>query len=180
VFDEVQAQDILVTAALMPAVLGYALLLECIVAVRKIESRKSLDSSPLLECDLVKLGDDPGPLRSPYGLVGARAAQIMCFVFVLGLVVLSMVSLNFLYGLIIVAIFGSMSFLLMNHYISLKIRLDGDDDHLYKEDGDASPTSTPPSSVSMFVQKIDFLDPFFMFQYAEFTRYEDINAMDYI
>jgi ethanolamine permease len=115
VFDEVQAQDILVTAALMPAVLGYALLLECIVRVRSVETLK--DNDVLTHRDVVRLGADPGSLRFMYGSFGARFGQMMCLVFVLGLLVLATVSKNFLYGLVILALLGSATYAGMSTYI---------------------------------------------------------------
>ena len=104
VFGESEAQDTLVTAALMPAVLGYALLLECIVEVRILENR--FITGNIEPCDTKRLGADPGNMRFSYGLVGARIAQFMCAIFVISLLVLASISDNFRWGLILVFLFG--------------------------------------------------------------------------
>lgn len=104
VFGESAAQDTLVTAALMPAVLGYALLLECIVEIRMLENR--LSTGKIESCDIKRLGVDPGDMRFSYGLGGARIAQFMCVIFVISLLFLASISDNFRWGLILVALFG--------------------------------------------------------------------------
>ena len=119
VFDESAAQDTLVTAALMPAVLGYGLLLECIVQIREIERRQSVgDVTPH---DLVILGRDPGSLRFHYGMLGAKFAQSICVLFVIGLLVLACISVDFRWGLILLCIFGSSSFYCMETYMKEEI-----------------------------------------------------------
>lgn len=115
VFGESAAQNTLVTAALMPAVLGYAVLLECIVRVRKVEYKQMTDKiSPR---DAMRLGYEPGPLRFQYGAFGARVSQLMCLVFAVALLVLAAVSVDFLYGLIVLLIFGTVCYAGMFYYI---------------------------------------------------------------
>jgi ethanolamine permease len=148
-FDEAQAQDILVTAALMPAVLGYALLLECIVRVRSVEALK--DSDILVQRDIVRLGCDPGALRFQYGAYGARLAQMMCFVFAVGLLVLATVSKNFLYGLVILGFLGLATYAGMEAYAKGHIVLNeySDDEKFYRSrsgDGDSCIDKTSKSS----------------------------------
>ena len=53
-----------------------------------------------------RLGDDPGPLRFQYGAEGAKLAQVMCVIFVVGLLVLASTSVDFFYGLIVVLVLG--------------------------------------------------------------------------
>lgn len=100
-FGEEEAQDILVTSSLLPAVLGYALLMECIVNIRRMES---LD--PALVA-VSRLGEDPGALRFQYGIFGARVVQLMCAILFGSLLYLASNSLYFLHGLLILIIFTS-------------------------------------------------------------------------
>lgn len=113
-FGEDGAQNTLVTATLMPAVLGYMLLLECIVEVRK-----SIDSNKIKITyqDEIKIGFEPGPLTFTYGTLGARLAQLMCFICVLSLIVLAQSSTDFMYGLIVLFIIGMIIFVIMNFYV---------------------------------------------------------------
>lgn len=103
------AQNLLVTAALMPAVLGYIVLLECIVVVRKIEERRTYGHT-IPSQDTRKLGMDPGPLRFAYGVTGARAAQAMCFVLAVSLCVLAGTNTDFMGGLVVVVLLGVIGF----------------------------------------------------------------------
>ncbi len=113
-FGEDGAQNTLVTATLMPAVLGYMLLLECIVEVRK-----STDNSnnKITYQDEKKLGYEPGPLKFTYGTFGARLAQLMCFICVLALIILAQSNKDFMYGLLVLFIIGIVVFVLMNYYV---------------------------------------------------------------
>ena len=117
-FGESAAQDTLVTAALMPAVLGYALLLECIVEVRRIEIRNF--SGHTKPHDTGRLGADPGNMRFYYGLVGAKVAQLMCLMFIIGLLVLAYISDNFRWGLILLAFLGGSLFVGMMKFMGEK------------------------------------------------------------
>lgn len=101
-FGESAAQDTLVTAALMPAILGYALLLQCIIRTRYVEARNLIGHTE--ENDAVILGRDPGPLRFYWGVPGARIAQLMCFIFVISLFVLAYVSRSFRWGLAVLGL----------------------------------------------------------------------------
>lgn len=111
-FGEDAAQNTLVTGALMPAVLGYVVLLECIVELRKVEDQRQ--SKSLSSVEIAKLGYDPGSLRWGAGVFGARVAQCICGIFVLGLLVLALTnaldeknpSPDFLYGLVVVTALG--------------------------------------------------------------------------
>ena len=122
VFGEAMAQNTLVTAALMPAVLGYALLLECIVRIRSVERKKQTQA--LDRRDMMRLGDDPGALRFVYGAEGAKVAQIMCVIFVVGLLVLASTSADFFYGLIVVLVLGVGTFMGMQKFINTNIAMD--------------------------------------------------------
>lgn len=89
------------TSSLLPAVLGYALLMECIVSIRRMES---------LEAHMVpvsRLGEDPGALRFQYGVIGARIVQLMCAILFGSLLYLASNSLYFLHGLLILIVFVS-------------------------------------------------------------------------
>jgi amino acid transporter len=101
-FGESAAQDTLVTAALMPAILGYALLLQCIIRTRYVEARNLIGHTE--ENDAAILGRDPGPLRFYWGVPGARIAQLMCLVFVISLFVLAYVSRSFRWGLAVLGL----------------------------------------------------------------------------
>ena len=113
-FGQDSAQNVLVTAALMPAVLGYIVLLECVVRVRKIEG--STSSTKLAPRDMMRLGYDPGSLRFPYGTVGVRLAQGMCCLCAVALCVLASTASDFFYGLLFLALFGLAGFSVMNYY----------------------------------------------------------------
>jgi amino acid transporter len=116
VFGDDPAQNTLVTAALLPAVLGYALLLQCIVKIRQVEAVVEADDkcSPR---DKERLGYDPGTLRFEQGTNGARIAQAMCLFFLIGLFVLAFAQADFMYGIIVIAIFGTISYLAMKRFI---------------------------------------------------------------
>jgi|LauGreSBDMM110SN_4_FD.fasta_scaffold31048_1 amino acid transporter len=113
VFGEDAAQNTLVTAALMPAVLGYIVLLECIPAIRKIESNKQKFGTE----ELVKIGFDPGSLRWQYGTFGARLAQILCLIITFALFVLATVDIDFAYGLIVVFLLALFLYGIMFYFI---------------------------------------------------------------
>lgn len=118
-FDESQAQNTLVTAALMPAVLGYMLLLQCIVTIRNIENKQLLNSEEkeISSKELYILGINPDKeLRFPFGILTIRFAQFLCFLFVIGLCCLATVSVDFMWGIIIIIIFGFIMFIIMNYY----------------------------------------------------------------
>ena len=117
-FGESAAQDTLVTAALMPAVLGYLLLLECIIEIREIEKK---GQGNMTEDDIIRLGKDPGDMRFTYGTYGARFAQGMCSMFVIGLLVLACISSEFRMGLILLVLFGSALLASMMKYMQHKI-----------------------------------------------------------
>jgi len=115
IFGEAGAQNTLVTAALMPAVIGYALLLECIKRVRSVEFLEQFQK--LSPRDMVRKGQDPGSLRFYYGSMGATIAQLMCFTLAVGLLVLASVSADFFYGLVLLAVLGAFMYGVMYYYI---------------------------------------------------------------
>lgn len=117
-FNEAQAQNTLVTAALMPAVLGYALLLECIAKIRHIEEKQYPGSLEKLSSqETTILGNDPEEqLRFAYGKKVVRFAQGLCGLFFVGLCALASVAMDFLYGVVIIVVFAMLLYLLMNHY----------------------------------------------------------------
>lgn len=100
-FGEENAQDLLVTCSLLPAVLGYALLMECIANIRHME--QTPDASQVFGS---RLGQDPGPLRFQYGVVGVRLVQLMCAILFGSLVYLSSNNLYFLRGILLLIFFA--------------------------------------------------------------------------
>lgn len=130
VFGESAAQNTLVTAALMPAVLGYGLLLECIIRVREIEHKQFTEKiSPR---DAMRLGYDPGPLRFKYGSLGARGAQLMCLVFAVALVVLATVSADFMYGLLVLGFCSAVLYSGMYYFISNEMKSEEPINHVHQ------------------------------------------------
>lgn len=140
VFGIVPAQDTLVTAALMPAVLQYALLLQCIIKVRQVEKRQLTQA--LSARDLGRLGTDPSILRFSYGALGARIAQLMCFLFVASLLYLATLSVDFFFGIIVLALFGIGMYVAMRWSVGSSVTLSehmsilDDDSQLEKLTGD--------------------------------------------
>jgi amino acid permease len=129
VFGIVGAQDTLVTAALMPAVLQYALLLQCIVRVRNVE-RLQL-TQKLSPRDELRLGSDPRTLRFSYGAFGARVGQVMCAIFVGSLLLLATISIDFFFGIIVLALCGICMYAGMRWSVGKGITLS---DHIQLED----------------------------------------------
>lgn len=109
VFGDDAAQNTLVTAALMPAALGYILVLECIIRIRQRESTTLSTKVP----SSTRLGHDPGPLRFKHEARGARVGQFMCLIYCIGLLYLACISLDFFYGLVSLLILSTASYLLM-------------------------------------------------------------------
>lgn len=97
----------------MPAVLGYALLLQAIISVRFVESHSNTNMSSI---DVMKIGYDPGALRFQYGILGARIAQIMCFIFAIGLMVLATINIQFGHGLIALFILAVLMYIFMRQF----------------------------------------------------------------
>jgi len=136
-FDESEAQNTLVTAALMPAVLGYFLLLECIVAIRSIEAKEAPESDEkgITSKESYVLGMEPeAGLRFPYGVGMIRLAQFICLMFMVGLFCLATVAMDFMWGIIIIVIMGVLLFVLMNYFANKNARQNQlhtllDDDH---------------------------------------------------
>lgn len=116
IFGESAAQDTLVTAALMPAVLGYALLLECIVRIREVERRNLSGNVDPHDC--VILGQEPGDLRFYWGLNGAKMAQLMCVMFVISLLVLATISRDFRWGLVVLLLLSTSMLIGMEKFFS--------------------------------------------------------------
>lgn len=117
IFGEAEAQNTLVTAALLPAVLGYALLLNCIPRIRKIESKKNKNIQ-ISTRDLRRLGDTTQILWFEWGTFGARFAQVMCFIFCVALMYLASTEKVFMYGVIMLLVIGFMLFGIMNYFIN--------------------------------------------------------------
>ena len=133
-FDEAQAQNTLVTAALMPAVLGYALVLECIVSIRNIEHKQTpmAPEKGVSAKESYILGLNPElQLRFGYDVAMIRFAQFICLLFVIGLITLATVAADFYYGLIIILVFGVVMFVIMNYWATNFSTLNSllDDDH---------------------------------------------------
>ncbi len=117
VLTEDVAQDTLLAASLMPAIVGYVLLLECIVRIRAVEA-KYVDSANSRQQvvsyrDAEVLGVEPKLLRFIYGTWGARLAQAMCVVMFIGLLVLASTSFNYMYGLLVTSVLGVLSYVVM-------------------------------------------------------------------
>ncbi len=157
-FGEAGAQNTLVTAALMPAVLGYAVLLQCIVRIRKVEELQL--SGRLSKRDAARLGSDPGNLRFAYGKLGAQIAQIMCACFVIGMFVLASTNIEFFYGMVVLVILAALAYAGMYQFIAHKERsaleyqtlIDADDinsdDHFTANEAPISPGSARQLSPS--------------------------------
>jgi len=148
VFGEDAAQNTLVTAALMPAVLGYIVLLECIPAIRSIEANKQKLGTE----EIAKIGFDPGALRWQYGTFGARLAQILCLIITFALFVLASVDIDFAYGLIVVLLLALVLYAVMYYYIRRQelnpnlgsqshqlLSTEGDDDEVDDDDVSDNP-----------------------------------------
>ena len=156
VFGEEAAQNVLVTAALMPAVLGYLVILEAIVKVRTIESRQFYEK--LSPRDMLRLGYDPGPLRFVWGAVGARLAQIMCILLVVALLVLAFCTADFMYGLLVLGIFGVIVYGLMYYYIRLNKDARGKHEILSQLDDDDDSLKSPYGSKMASLPYSEILD----------------------
>lgn len=140
ILDEDTAQNVLLMAALMSAILSYVLVLECIVRIRNIEYRMSEtmadneDYSPkrpvvaaaISDLELLSLGDEPGDLRFFYSSFGARWAQLMCAILVIGLLVLASTSFDYFYGIIVLLLLGSTMFWTISRISSRGNRVDLD------------------------------------------------------
>jgi len=104
-FGVTAAQLALITASLIPTVLGFLLMLQCLVRIRDIEFEQ-------MSCKLIdrfqqdQLGFDPGPLRYPYGILGARIAQCMCILLLGCLLLQCYLYIENFYGLLIIIMFG--------------------------------------------------------------------------
>eukprot|EP01034_Spumella_vulgaris_P030490 gene30490-37715_t len=113
VLTEDVAQNTLLAASLMPAILGYGLLLECIVRIRIVEAKYQGTSLKVSHRDADVLGTDPHGLRFVFGLWGARLGQAMCVVMFVGLMVLAQTSYDYMYGLLVTTVLGVLSYLVM-------------------------------------------------------------------
>jgi ethanolamine permease len=120
IFGEAEAQNTLVTAALLPAVLGYALLLNCIPRIRKLED-KIKNNIKLSKRDLKRLGNTKEILWFEYGIIGARIAQLMCLIFCIALIYLASTEIVFMYGVIMLLIIGTILFGVMNYFININM-----------------------------------------------------------
>lgn len=121
------AQNVIVTAALVPAVFGYIILLECIVRLRHLErdlENKTVTAS--LET-LRQLGSDPGKLRWTPGVVGARVGQFICILFYVGLLILAtgdsaiLPKEDFMWGHVVVGVLGFFNYIVMTCFRKLYI-----------------------------------------------------------
>jgi len=118
-FGRAEAQNVLVMASLVPAVLGYIIVLDCIVRIRKLEGtleRGERDPSVLT---MYTLGADPGKLRWGLGVIGARVGQAICILFYVGLLTLAstksplMPNADFLWGHVALVVLGVMNYTFM-------------------------------------------------------------------
>lgn len=117
-FDEAEAQNTLVTAALLPAVAGYMLLMECIVVIRKIEDKQSYSGERNTSREIFVLGNDPEDvMRFSFGIKAVRLSQFICALFIVGLLCLASVSNDFLYGVIIIVTLAMVMYVSMTSWI---------------------------------------------------------------
>jgi amino acid transporter len=116
------AQDTLLMAALLPTMICYMYVLECIVEVRRVEERQKVGGKGSLRQDQTKLGYDPGTVRVPHALLRARLAQIMCSVLICGIVSLAFTSFDYLYGLLVFVSIGLLGYMIMVHKARSEIR----------------------------------------------------------
>jgi amino acid transporter len=137
ILSEDMAQNVLLMAALMAAILSYMLVLECIVRIRNVEHRiKDIedDSSEfpkqvlaVTDAELHSLGNDPQELRFFYNAFGARWGQLMCVMLAAGLLTLCSTSYDYMYGLIVLVLLGSIMLWTISRISSRRHRLDLDD-----------------------------------------------------
>ena len=105
IIGENRAQQMLITASLMPALLSYTLLLQCIVEIRAAETRLSCVSDHADHRnprDFQRIGYDPGTLRFAYGAYGARFCQAMALLLVGSLLCIATMSAEYMYTLVLV------------------------------------------------------------------------------
>jgi len=124
-FGEQGAQFTLLTASLIPTVIGYAIMLQCIIKTREMEQLQT-DGYPLNMRQVERVGFDPGRMRYYYGAYGARIGQIMCLIFLLSLLFLCLLFNDCFNGLIVVVFLGLLLYLLM--VICMNRRLSVGDD----------------------------------------------------
>lgn len=108
------AQNTLLAASIMPAIIGYVLLLECIIRIREVESRYEVNPKAIIAFrDAEILGVDPKQLRFSYGVMGARFGQMMCVIMFVGLLVLAQSNGDYLYGLLVTTVLGLIMYAVM-------------------------------------------------------------------
>lgn len=123
-FAEAQAQNTLVTAALMPAVLGYIVVLESVARIRSIERKQADSTEHISSAEIFVLGHEPeAALRFPYGTDVIRITQFLAVLFVVGLLCLASVQVDFTYGLVVIAVLGVAMYVFMSYTASKSLSL---------------------------------------------------------
>eukprot|EP01038_Epipyxis_sp_PR26KG_P004182 gene4182-5950_t len=136
-FGEANAQNTLLSASLMPTIIGYILVLQCIIKLQTINILMEQGANVKIFCVLyfgspylskntltdsvLKMGSDPpNHLKFPYGIIGARLGQMMCLVLIIGLLVLACTSKgnDFGNGLIFITFAGVLLYAYMVRFPS--------------------------------------------------------------
>jgi amino acid transporter len=115
ILGEDSAQNTLLTASMVPAILGYVLTFEALIRVRKVENRiNDLAKKHMTPSDSEILGvDPPHSLRYIFGVMGARIGQLQCIILLAGMGYLCSESYDFLYGIIVVILIGVFVYAIM-------------------------------------------------------------------
>lgn len=140
IFGEEKAQNILITAGLLPSMLGYILLTLCVVHLHKIDNTIArMTDLPRKRIFLIRksyeLGFAPGVMRFRLSIVGARITHLLASLVLVGLVVLATYSSDFLLGMLIIIGLSFLSYLVMHKNITENLDLAEemtDDPNLYE------------------------------------------------
>ena len=124
ILGEDSTQNLLLTTSLISAICSYILVLQCIIKIRYIESTLEQNnvSKRINNDDLYALGDDPNHLRFYYNSFGGRCGQIMSCILLIGILVLCSTSFDYSYGILVLIVFGSLMFLIMDQIKNKSIR----------------------------------------------------------
>lgn len=120
---DTDAQDTLLMASIFPSMICYLFVLQCVVALRKIEENIEIYASHNMRSTLHRLGTAPPvAFYVNQGTLRARIAQVMCFILILGLLCLALTSFDYLYGLLVFAALGITSYIAMVRQAKANIR----------------------------------------------------------
>lgn len=111
---EDNAQDTLLMASIIPSMICYLLVLQCIVSVREIEKKKKIQGS-VTRTQQQRLGFEPGVFHISRGYLRARIAQVMCLILLMGMLMLACTSFNYIYGLLVFSSLFALGYMIMIH-----------------------------------------------------------------